>query len=308
MAELRSIVDEELGRLPESTAARSSVEGRQEEAAHVLGWSKGTVSGRLARAKDLLRGRLARRGLSSTGALLSAYLVPRSASAAVPPSLLAHTVRTAAAARLMGLKASLTSGIVTALAHGILRTMLLGRIKLAAALLLLALGTAAVAGPLIWNLRAAGPLACGYKPRAEHLETTFCADRRRLLHAGRQGGRFRRSDGLVRLWDLARDREVRAIDSLEGGGDKEYVLRAFAISPDGRLIAVGRYRSRPVPPPADPGHLDLEYDREPVVTQIEVKTAGPAELSPSRRGRRAWPRAIKLEKSSSGTSPAGRSS
>src|SRR5262249_50511698 len=59
IAELRSVLDEEVDRLP--AAYRQAVvlcylEGKtQEDAARELGWSKGTVSGRLARAKDLLR-------------------------------------------------------------------------------------------------------------------------------------------------------------------------------------------------------------------------------------------------------------
>jgi WD40 repeat protein len=46
-----------------------------------------------------------------------------------------------------------------------------------------------------------------------------------------------RSDGVVRIWDPATDREVGTIDLLEGGRDKESQLREFAISSDGRYIA-----------------------------------------------------------------------
>jgi RNA polymerase sigma factor (sigma-70 family) len=253
LVELRAILDEELERLPEKyrrPLVLCYLEGQtQDQAAQALGWTKGTVSGRLARAKELLRSRLMRRGLASSAAVVGAFLAPEVATAAVPSSLLLPTVRAAMAASLAGMEGGLGvgSGQAAALARGILKTMYLGKLKAAVPLLLLTLGGAAVSAPMLWNFRSAGPLPAraaiptgAAQPWLLPLVVGvgFTPDGKTALSA--------QSDGLVRLWDPASGQPVGTInlvENTEGGREGESVVRAFALSPDGRLMAgVGRVR------------------------------------------------------------------
>src|SRR5262249_55066422 len=86
--ELRSVLEEELGRLP--AAHRAAVvlcylEGlTNEEAARQLGWPVGTVKSRLSWARGRLKARLILRGLAPSAGLLAATLTPEATSAPMP--------------------------------------------------------------------------------------------------------------------------------------------------------------------------------------------------------------------------------
>ncbi len=100
LREARAILDEELARLPErhrATLVLCCIEGKaRDEAAQALGCPLSTVKSRLEDARELLRRRLARRGLALSATLTALALSPASAAARASPPLLASTARAAA--------------------------------------------------------------------------------------------------------------------------------------------------------------------------------------------------------------------
>jgi RNA polymerase sigma factor (sigma-70 family) len=153
--ELRSVLDDELRRLPEKyrlPLVLCCLEGlSRTEAAQQLGWKEGTVAGRLARARDLLRRRLARRGVAATAALLGGLLAENLATAALPAVLAEGTVK--AALLFAGGKAGVPAA---ALAEGVLRAMFLTKLKIVAVLLTAGVLVAG-AGLAAYQARAARP-------------------------------------------------------------------------------------------------------------------------------------------------------
>jgi RNA polymerase sigma factor (sigma-70 family) len=93
--ELRSVIDEEIRRLPERyrlPLVLCHLEGlRHDEVAHRIGCPLGTVESRLSRAREQLRTRLARRGLAPSASALGAILRPLGTTT-VPPSLVEATL------------------------------------------------------------------------------------------------------------------------------------------------------------------------------------------------------------------------
>jgi RNA polymerase sigma factor (sigma-70 family) len=150
--DLQPLLDQELNRLPDKYRAvilLCDLEGKtRREAARHLGCPEGTVAGRLARARVMLTKRFARHGLVVSGGALAAA-GSQKASAAVPASVVFSTIKAAggfATAGILPVK-------VAALTEGVLKTMLMMKIKTVMAVLLV-VGTLAVGvGAGGWNRR-----------------------------------------------------------------------------------------------------------------------------------------------------------
>jgi RNA polymerase sigma factor (sigma-70 family) len=250
--DLRRVLDEELNRLPERYRAPLVLhyleEKTAEQVALELGRRPGTVRSRLSRGKELLRLRLARRGLTLTTAATAAALTPPTATAALPQLL--------ALSALQAVRTGSWTGAAAALAQDFFRRQLLSRLKWAVALVF-ALGTAAGAGTLIYRNAAepdrlsddAGstPVAMAERPTAvdQNIDPLPPRATQRFGNA-----RFRLADhalavayaldgrtfttvgqfGLVHTWDAATGRPLGTFHQQEG--------TPVALSADGKLVAV----------------------------------------------------------------------
>jgi RNA polymerase sigma factor (sigma-70 family) len=259
------LIDEEVARLPEAyrlPLILCGMEGRSlEEAAHTLGWTHGSVKGRLERGRKRLHARLGRRGLALPGALLAMGLGAAPASATLPTALAAATAR-AATTFASGAGGNVAGKSVPAtLAEATLRGMLAVRLR-AAGVLLLAVGLLA-GGTGIALRESAAARADADEPRAERpagpqkASPTAAAPVDRLgdpLPPGaiaRMGTvRFRHTDSVnflaltpdAKLCVSADWSEVRVSEVATGrlfrriGGDFGTHLRGMCLSPDGKTV------------------------------------------------------------------------
>jgi Sigma-70, region 4 len=156
--ELLALLDRELNRLPEHyrvPVVLCDLEGRpRREVARRLGLPEGTISSRLAKARKLLARRLKGHGPTLAGGALAAALTREAASACVPNVLIVSTTRAA-----LLVAADKAAGAVpaqaAALAEGVLKAMLLNKLKVVTAGLLAAAITLG-AGASVYYSRAAG--------------------------------------------------------------------------------------------------------------------------------------------------------
>jgi RNA polymerase sigma factor (sigma-70 family) len=171
--ELRPLLDTEVNCLPAKYRAPMVLcylEGRtNEQAAQELGWPAGTVKCRLARARQLLRKRLAGRGALLGGGLLAAALTEQ-ASAAVSATLLETTLRTAS---LFAAGEATAAGALSArsvlLAEGALQTMFAHKLQTVAAVLL-TLGLVGAGAGAWLHSAPAGPVVDDGPPAAAAVE------------------------------------------------------------------------------------------------------------------------------------------
>ncbi|MGE3804189.1 MAG: sigma-70 family RNA polymerase sigma factor [Gemmataceae bacterium] len=246
--EVRPALFAELDGLPEKYRAPlvlCYLQGKSnEEAARQLQWPIGTIKGRMNRARDLLRDRLARRGVAlSTGAIGTA-LASGSAEASVNEGLVAATVREAIA---------FAAGQATASTAPLLALGVLARSRLRLALVVLILIGAAGGIGLVWShrtdstdneLASPGPIVPrsrqdGLPPGAlahlgslhlRHLDAVtglaFAGDGKSLASVGQ--------DRRLRAWDVDTGAEAKlspAINNLRLAADGPGLL-----APGGRLL------------------------------------------------------------------------
>jgi RNA polymerase sigma factor (sigma-70 family) len=168
--DLRAILEEEVLRLParcREPFVLCYLEGKTNEAAaRLLGCPRGTVLSRLARARELLRARLTRRGLILSAGLVATMLARSTATAAVPAVLAEATVTAAGA--IEAARATFTeilSPKVVALMEGVLKAMRMTRLTIAASVFLL-LALAGI-GTAVFSQPAAPPVQLPAPPEKE---------------------------------------------------------------------------------------------------------------------------------------------
>jgi RNA polymerase sigma factor (sigma-70 family) len=151
LADLLPVLDRELSRLPDKyrvPVVLCDLEGKSyKEAARQLGCPEGTISARLSRARSMLARRLARHGLALSAGSLATLIAQNAASACVPPALISSTIKTVTLVAA-GKVAAAVSANAAALVEGVVRTMLLSKLKCIPVLLLAISGLAFGVGVL----------------------------------------------------------------------------------------------------------------------------------------------------------------
>jgi RNA polymerase sigma factor (sigma-70 family) len=226
---LQRVLDQELSRLPEKYRVPIILCDLQNQsikrAARSLGWPQGTVAGRLARARTMLAKRLMRHGMLPAGGALAAVLSDNAVGACLSTSLVIFTVKAAVVvATEQGVPGAILSTKVIALMEGVLKTMLLNKLK-TAMLLLVAVGVLGV-----------GLGVSGYCYRAHAAEEKT----NHVIPVASEASQQESPEGQP----ITPSTQGRPVPPLQ----KDYVmqLQLFETGPDGRVRAASPYHKHAI--------------------------------------------------------------
>jgi RNA polymerase sigma factor (sigma-70 family) len=158
--DLESLIDQELANLPDKyriVIVLCDLEGKKgKDVARQLKIPEGTLASRLRTGRVMLAKRLARQGLALSGGALATVFAQNAASACAPTGLVSSTIKAAtltAAGKTAA--ATLISANAAALMEGVIKAMLLTKLKTAIAVVLV-LGMVALGGGLLAHHAAVG--------------------------------------------------------------------------------------------------------------------------------------------------------
>lgn len=160
-SDLTAILDQELSALPRKYRVLiilCDLEGRtRKEAAQQLGCPEGTVNGRLARARTMLAKRLVRRTPEISGGVLAAALSQNTSIGSVPPTVIASAIEMATHFAAGRTATGIISSQVIDLTNGVLKTMLLNKLKVLSLALLVFASTVSLCAWLCQSSAAEPP-------------------------------------------------------------------------------------------------------------------------------------------------------
>jgi RNA polymerase sigma factor (sigma-70 family) len=272
--DLGPVLDQEVNRLPEKYRAPfvlCHLQGKtNEEAARELRCPTGTVLSRLAWARERLRARLTRRGVTPFAGVLAALPADNAFPGAAPAALVKSTVR-AAPSFAAGRVAGAVSARAADLTGGVIRAMSISRRRILAVVLLGLVCAGTGAGVLTHLARGEKPPAEGQEapqpaapppaeakaPREQPKDTPqAAAGPERGKSTWQQKAILKGSKGAIVAVAFAPDGKALAA----GGGDHLYLWRlateqlrftlkghggntvsSVAFSPDGKLVGVGAW-------------------------------------------------------------------
>jgi RNA polymerase sigma factor (sigma-70 family) len=225
------LLHEEVQRLPDKyrgPVVLCYLEGQtNEEAATQLHWPLGTVKTRLNKARELLRTRLARRGVTLTAGLLAAHVLTTPAPAALIQGTIQAALSFAAGRAVVGG----ASAQALALTKEVLRTMLLSKLKLVAAAVL-AVAVVAGGGSLAYHVLAVEPAKADNKPKED-------------------------KDAILGIWKVEMV-EVEGWDASETDDGKRFKSKPMTITGNKMVIEGVIEMTYKLDPAAKPKAIDLD--------------------------------------------------
>ncbi|HEV3448677.1 MAG TPA: sigma-70 family RNA polymerase sigma factor, partial [Gemmataceae bacterium] len=233
--EVQQVLHAELSGLSERYRAvlvHCYLEGKtQDQVALFLRVSKATVKKRLERGRALLRARLVRRGLGPAAVLVACAWPAAPAPAAVTPALLASTIK---AATVFGVGTASAAGVISprvvALTEGVLKAMILTKLKVISVVVLAVSLGFGVAG---WSYGVAGtPSQQTGEERAARLAERPAADELEALRLEMEALRkeVRATRARVQLLET----EVRGQKGKDASLPQSVPLNQYVAPPNGK--------------------------------------------------------------------------